>query len=55
MFRREISPQSSVSKIRQAINWREADSKQNLLHCGFFLGLFFDREDGGDMFLPNVG
>jgi hypothetical protein len=24
-------------------------------HAGFFLGLFFDPEDGGDMFLLNVG
>jgi hypothetical protein len=24
-------------------------------HAGFFLGLFFDPEDGGDMFLRNVG
>jgi hypothetical protein len=25
------------------------------VHAGFFLGLFFDPEDGGDMFLRNVG
>jgi hypothetical protein len=25
-----------------------------LLHVGFLLGLFFDPEDGGDMFLRNV-
>jgi hypothetical protein len=24
-------------------------------HAGFLLGLFFDPEDGGDMFLRNVG
>jgi hypothetical protein len=24
-------------------------------YAGFFLGLFFDPEDGGDMFLRNVG
>jgi hypothetical protein len=26
-----------------------------LLHAGFFLGLFFEPEAGGDMFLRNVG
>jgi hypothetical protein len=26
-----------------------------LLHAGFLLGLFFDHEDGGDVFLQNVG
>jgi hypothetical protein len=26
-----------------------------LFHAGFLLGLFFDSEDGGDMFLRNVG
>jgi hypothetical protein len=26
-----------------------------LLHAGFLFGLFFDPEDGGDMFFRNVG
>jgi hypothetical protein len=26
-----------------------------LLRAGFFIGLLFDHEDGGDMFLQNVG
>jgi hypothetical protein len=26
-----------------------------LLHTGFLRGLFFDPEDGGDMYLRNVG
>jgi hypothetical protein len=25
------------------------------VHAGFLLGLFFDPEDGSDMFLRNVG
>jgi hypothetical protein len=27
----------------------------NCFQAGFLLGLFFDPEDGGDMFLRNVG
>jgi hypothetical protein len=27
----------------------------NCFHAGFLIGLFFDPEDGGDMFLRNVG
>jgi hypothetical protein len=27
----------------------------SLLHTGFLLGLFFDPEDGGDVFLLSVG
>jgi hypothetical protein len=26
-----------------------------ILHAGFMYGLFFDPEDGSDMFLRNVG
>jgi hypothetical protein len=26
-----------------------------LLHVGFLLGLFFEPEDEGDMFLHNIG
>jgi hypothetical protein len=56
-----LSP-SSGSKNSQARNQRESGSKQSqepeqassvyyLLHPGFLLSLFFDPEDGGDMFL----
>jgi hypothetical protein len=31
------------------------DSVCYLLHVGFLLGLFFDPEDGGNMFLRNIG
>jgi hypothetical protein len=45
-------------RISQARNQREAGSKQSLsfyaLPASSFLGLFFDPEDGGDMFLRNV-
>jgi hypothetical protein len=30
-------------------------SASYLLHAGFLLGLFFDLEDGGDIFLRKVG
>jgi hypothetical protein len=33
----------------------KADAKQTCLYAGFFLGLFFNLGDGGDMFLRNVG
>jgi hypothetical protein len=34
-----------------------ADGKQiaTCFHAGFLLALFFDPEDGGDMFFRNVG
>jgi hypothetical protein len=34
---------------------RESCSTCYLLNTGFMLVLFFDPEDGGDMFLRNVG
>jgi hypothetical protein len=30
-------------------------SRATCFHAGFLLSLFFDPEDGGDMFLRNVG
>jgi hypothetical protein len=34
---------------------RKWNSDFQLLHAGFLLGLFFDTEDGGAMFLRSVG
>jgi hypothetical protein len=34
---------------------RKQMENRGLLHAGFSLGLFFDPEDGGSMFLRNVG
>jgi hypothetical protein len=31
-----------------------AGSAYYLLHAGFLLGVFFDLENGGDMFLRNI-
>jgi hypothetical protein len=28
---------------------------EELLHAGFLIGLFYDLENGGDIFLRNVG
>jgi hypothetical protein len=33
----------------------KAVGKQSCFHVDFFLGLFFDPEDGGDTFHRNVG
>jgi hypothetical protein len=39
-------------KVSQARNQREASSK---LHAGLLLGLFFDPDEGSNMFIWNVG
>jgi hypothetical protein len=41
-----MSSPSSGSKNKQS-----KTPELHLLHAGFFLGLFFDPEDGDDMFL----
>jgi hypothetical protein len=56
-FQRNMSPPSSGSKNKPRKN-QHAGNKQSsvyyVFHADFFLGLFFDPEDGGDMSLRNV-
>jgi hypothetical protein len=49
-FRRNMLPSFSGSKKKPS--WWQACC---LLHAGLLLGLYFDPENGGDMFLRNVG
>jgi hypothetical protein len=50
MFRNNISLPSLESKNKP----NKKSSAFYLLHAGFLLGLLFDPENGGDMFLRNV-
>jgi hypothetical protein len=44
-----------VRRKSHARSRHEADSKQSyLLHVGFFLGLLFSPEDGGDIFFQKI-
>lgn len=47
----------SLTDYIRSIFWdvTQAELPCNLLRAGFFPGRFFDLEDKGDMFLPNVG
>jgi hypothetical protein len=53
MFWRIISPPSSGSKNKPSKKpvWKQVVLLATSFHAGFLLGLFFDPEDGGDMFL----
>jgi hypothetical protein len=48
----EISA-SEARKITENYMWDFMFATR--FHVGFFLGLFFDPEDGGDIFLRNIG
>jgi hypothetical protein len=40
---------------QQETSVKEGGKQAIFFHAGFLLGLFFDPEDGCDMFLRNVG
>jgi hypothetical protein len=42
-------------RLSQARNQRERKWQAELFHTDLLRGLFFDPEDGGDMFLRNTG
>jgi hypothetical protein len=48
-FQRNMSPPSLGSQNKRSVK------AGGYFHAGFLLGLFFDSEDGGYMFLRNVG
>jgi hypothetical protein len=47
-------PHLQGGKVCQTRYQNEAGGKPNLHHDGFCLGLLFDNEIGGDIFLRNV-
>jgi hypothetical protein len=47
-----MSPPSSGMKYKSN---EKPEEIANCFHSGSLLGLFFDPEDAGDMFLRNVG
>jgi hypothetical protein len=49
-FRKNISP---IFGVEEKAN-QETSVLATCFHVSFFLGLIFDPEDGGDMFLRNV-
>jgi hypothetical protein len=56
MFRKNISSSSSGLKNKPSTKpaRKQVARAQLALLTGFLLGLFFDPEDGSDMFLRNV-
>jgi hypothetical protein len=52
-----IYSRSAWMIIIRSIFWdiKQAELPCYLLHADFFLGPFFDPEDGGDVFLCNIG
>jgi hypothetical protein len=44
-----------IYRIQDEMKQESRAELRLLFHVGFLLGLFFDREDGGDMLLRQVG
>jgi hypothetical protein len=42
------------SKKPERSRWNATDQACHLLHAGYFFGLFFDPEDGSEMFFRNI-
>jgi hypothetical protein len=56
MFRKKISFPSSLSKSKRNKKYQQkAGRKPNQISLGFLLLLLFNPEDGGDIFIENVG
>jgi hypothetical protein len=54
-FRRDISPPSSGITSKPSKKQASRRQQSELLLAGFLLHLLFDPEDGGDVFLRNIG
>jgi hypothetical protein len=52
---REAGSKSRAIRLRKDRVYKASSRACYLLQAGFLLDLFFDHEDGGDMFLRNVG
>jgi hypothetical protein len=50
-----MSPPSSESNNNPSKGTSVKAGGKQSFHAGFLLGLLYDPEDGGDMFLRNVG
>jgi hypothetical protein len=50
-----MQPIESQQNSQRNVSPPSSSTACYMLHACFLLGLFFDHEDGGDMFLRNIG